>query len=225
MLHFHSKYAIALTFTVCAASVQVAHAGPLGFKGSVMSMGDFSPNWQESFVNYAFTPVDAIGVEGLAMRSDDRSLSRQTAQLTYTRRLARWNMPNAQANVFFIGGAGTVQGNSFAHAATIVSPGLQADYETTRVYASTQLRAYRTVGAGGAAKLNHDYASARAGFSFYEVNYEETQPWLIVEARRMRGLSAKTEITPMLRIINKSYFIEAGYSNHKEARFNLMYIF
>jgi hypothetical protein len=73
--------------------------------------------------------------------------------------------------------------------------------------------------------INHDYCAVRAGFSFYETDYDETQPWLIVEARRMRGLSDSTEITPMLRLINKRYFVEVGVNQMKQARFNFMYIF
>jgi len=73
--------------------------------------------------------------------------------------------------------------------------------------------------------MNHDFASARAGFSFYEVDYEETQPWFIVEARRMRGLSEGIEITPILRLINKRYFVDFGVNNMKQGRVNFMYIF
>ena len=73
--------------------------------------------------------------------------------------------------------------------------------------------------------LNHDFASIRAGFSFYEVDYDEVQPWLVVEARRMRGLSDKTEITPMLRLIHNRFFVEAGVNNSRQARANLMYTF
>ena len=84
---------------------------------------------------------------------------------------------------------------------------------------SATARLYRAPG------VNHDFASVRAGFSFYEVDYEETQPWLIVEARRMRGLSEKIEVTPMLRLISNRYFVELGVSNTKQGRFNFMYIF
>jgi hypothetical protein len=80
-------------------------------------------------------------------------------------------------------------------------------------------RLYR---AGG---VNHDYGAVRAGFSFYETEYEQTQPWLIVEARRMRDLSDKLEITPMLRLINKGYFVEAGVNNSRQWRVNFMHIF
>jgi hypothetical protein len=215
------KNALALASLVLSAH---AFAGPLGFKGSTMVMSDISPNWQESFANYAFTPVDAVGIEGVRMRSDDRTLTRQAGQITYTRRLARWNTPDSQANVFLLSGIGALTGSNLGSRQTLFTPGIQADYETTRVYASTVLRAYRGYGAGNA-NIKHDYASARAGFSFYHTDYDETQPWLIVEARRMKGLSQSTEITPMLRLINKRYFLEAGVSTQKQVRFNLMYIF
>ena len=205
-----------LALSVFSAS---SMAGPMGFKDSVMSMGDFSPSWQESFANYALTARDAIGVEGLRYRSDDKRLTNEAVSLTYTHLAKRWNLPHAQANVWLLGGVGTVKGNDFAGSRTIYTPGIQVDYETTRVYLAATARLYRAEG------INHDYASARAGFSFYEAQYDETQPWFIVEARRMKGLSDKTEVTPMLRLIANRYFIEAGYSNNREARFNFMYIF
>jgi hypothetical protein len=208
----------------CAAFVLLtlfaaAQAGPMGFKDSVMAMGDFGPNWQEAFFNYALTPRDAFGAGVLHIRSDDATLTRDEVELNYTRLLKRWNMPHAQANLWFVVGVGGLRGNDFSGTRTAFTPGVQFDFETTRVYFAAQARAYR------AQNINHDYGSLRTGFSFYEVNYEQTQPWFIVEARRMRGLSDKVEITPMLRLINKGYFIELGANNSRQARFNFMYIF
>ena len=196
-----------------------AYAGPMGFNGSTMAMGDFSPNWKEAWVNYAVTPRDAFGAGGVAMRSDDKTLTRNFSELTYTRLLHRINGEHSQANFWLVGGAGRVTGNDFAGSKTMLAPGVSADYETTRFYASATLRLYRASG------INHDFVSARTGFSFYEVDYDETQPWLIVEARRMRGLSEKIEITPMLRLIHNRYFVEFGVNNMKQGRFNFMYIF
>jgi hypothetical protein len=207
---------IALTFT---ALCSLAHAAPMGFKDSQMAMGDFGPNWQEAWVNHAFTPVDALGIGALTMRSDDKRLRREVAEVTYTRRLARWNLPDAQANAWLVAGLGAVRGNDFGGTRTLFAPGLQLDYETTRIYFAAFGRLYR------AKDIRHDYGALRAGFSFYEAEYDETQPWLVVEARRMRGLSEKTEITPMLRLINKNFFVEAGVSTEGLARFNFMYIF
>ncbi len=194
-------------------------AGPMGFKDSVMSMGDFSTNWREVFVNYALTSKDAIGGEAVYMRSDDKRLSREAVGLTYTHLAKRWNLPQAQANLWLVGGVSAIKGNNFDGTRTLLSPGIQFDYETTRLYLATAARLYR------AKDINHDYASVRMGFSFYEVDYDEVQPWFILEARRMKGLSDKTEITPMLRLIHNRYFIEAGVSTDKQARFNFMYIF
>ncbi|MCX7235292.1 MAG: hypothetical protein NTY26_18230 [Burkholderiales bacterium] len=196
-----------------------AFSGPMGFKDSWMAMGDFSPNWQEVFANYALTPRDALGASTLYMRSDDLSKSRQLVDATYTRLVKRWNQPQAQANVWFLGGLGNVSGNDFSGFKAMASPGIQVDYETTRVYASAGARLYRADG------LSHDYASARLGFSFYAVDYDETQPWLVVEARRMNGLSDKTEITPMLRLVHNRYFAELGVNNSAQGRITLMYIF
>jgi hypothetical protein len=204
---------------VFMAAAALAHAGPMGFKDSTMAMGDLSPNWREAWVNHALTPRDAVGVGGVYMRSDDKKLTREFAELTYTRLLHRINGEHSQANFWFVGGAGHLRGNDFGGGKTMLAPGVSADYETTRFYVSGSVRLYRATG------INHDFASVRTGFSFYEVDYDETQPWLIVEARRMRGLSEKTEITPMLRLIHSRYFVEFGINNMKQGRFNFMYIF
>jgi hypothetical protein len=196
-----------------------ALCGPMGFKESWMTMGDVSPNWQEVLVNYALTARDAAGASALVMRSDDGTKMRQFTEATYTRLIRRWNMPESQANIWFIGGIGNITGNDFSGSKTMASPGIQVDYETTRIYVAATARLYRAQG------LNHDFASARAGFSFYEVDYDQTQPWFILEVRRMRGLTDKTEVTPMLRLIHNRYFVELGVNNASQARMNFMYIF
>jgi hypothetical protein len=209
---------------------QYASAGPMGFDGSVMSMGDFNNNWREAFVNYAVTPRDAIGVSATYMRSDDKEKTRTLEELTYTRLLHRWNLPHAQANLWFVGGLGLIQGRTLQGENKLagknddfdkimVTPGVQFDYETTRIYLAAAHRIYR------ASNINHDFTSLRAGFSFYETEYDKTQPWFILEARNMNGLSDKIEITPMLRFINKSFFVEAGMNTDYKPRFNFMYIF
>ncbi len=194
-------------------------AAPMGFKDSWMSMGDFSPNWQEGLFNYALTPRDAVGGSAVYMRSDDEKRTRNLVEADYTRLLKRWNLPDAQANVWFIGGLGSITGNDFSGAKTIATPGIQVDYETRRVYASVLGRLYRAEG------INHDYIATRLGFSFYEVDYDELQPWFVVEARRMNDLSDKTEVTPMLRLIHNRYFVELGVNNSAQGRVNFMYIF
>ena len=226
-LLFKKSYPLVLGFISLLASLNAA-AGPMGFDGSVMSMGDFNNNWREAFANYALTPRDAIGVSATYMRSDDKSKSRTLEELTYTRLLHRWNLPNSQANLWFVGGLGLVQGRTLQNDIVngnrdfnkvMATPGIQFDYETTRVYLAATHRLYR------ASELNHDFTSVRAGFSFYEAGYDSTQPWFVLEARNMNNLSDKIEVTPMLRLINKRFFVEAGMNTDYKPRFNLMYIF
>ncbi|KNZ31029.1 MAG: hypothetical protein AD742_19220 [Methylibium sp. NZG] len=203
---------------LCLAA-QVALAAPMGFKDSTMGMADLSPNWREVWVNHAFTRSDALGVGGLRMRSDDKLRTRDVVELNYTRLVHRWNLPHAQANVWFFGGLGALRGNDVAGTRTLVAPGLQLDYETTRVYTSATARLYRARG------VNHDYGALRVGFAFVEADYDETQPWFIVEARSMRGLSDEVEWTPMLRFINKRFFAEVGINQARQGRFNLMIVY
>ncbi|HWH74037.1 MAG TPA: hypothetical protein VNV16_07245 [Methylibium sp.] len=210
------RRAVAALLLAGAGAVQ---AGPMGFKDSQMAMGDFGPRWREAWINHAFTARDALGAGGLTMRSDDNRLRREIAEVNYTRLVHRINLPHAQANAWFVMGVGGLRGNDFAGTRTLWAPGLQLDYETTRVYVAAFARLYRADG------VNHDYAALRAGFSFYNVEYEQTQPWLVLEARRMRGLSEQVEWTPMLRLINKGWFVEAGANQEGDARFNVMYIF
>ncbi|HEY3299142.1 MAG TPA: hypothetical protein VGJ90_00060 [Methylophilaceae bacterium] len=220
---FINQLSVLLLIAVLLPVSQHAIAGPMGFDGSIMTMGDFNNNWREAFANYAITPRDAFGVSATYMHSDDENKTRTLEEITYTRLLQRWNLPNAQANFWFVGGVGELQGkneiNNDRFNRAVFTPGIQFDYETTRVYFQATHRLYR------ANDINHDFTSARAGFSFYESEYDSTQPWMILEARNMNGLSDKVEITPMLRLINKRFFVEAGINNSSEPRFNFMYIF
>ena len=194
----------------------VAQAAPMGFKDSFMTMLDASPDWREASVNYAVTARDAVGVAGLRIRSFDERLTRDAALLTYTRLVQRWNLPDAQANIWFVGAVGSAKGKEFASASTLLAPSLQVDYETTRLYGSVNARVFR------AKDINHDTATLRTGFSFYEADYDEVQPWFIVEVRRSRGLTDKNEVTPMLRLIHKRYFFELGVNDASQVRASLM---
>jgi hypothetical protein len=196
-----------------------AHAAPMGFKDSWMTMGDFSKTYRELTANYALTPRDGIGVTSTYMQINNKSQSQINNELSYTRLVKRWNMPEAQANIWFIGGIGETRGNYFSGTKATVSPGIQADYETTRLYASANARIYIADG------ITNNIVSARTGFSFYEANYDETQPWLIVEARRMSMVSSAFELTPMLRLIHNRFFVEAGANFHGQPRLSFMYIY
>ena len=211
----HALLAALPTLMLCAQ----AAAAPMGYKGSTMAMGDVGADWAEGWINHALTARDALGPGYTWMRSDDREVIHRVSEVTYTRLVHRWNLPRAQANVWFVAGIGAMTGTDIDGTRFAWTPGLQVDYETTRVYFAAAARLYR------AGSVKNDYGAVRAGFSFYEAEYDEVQPWLVLEARRMRGLSDAIEVTPMLRFIASRYFVELGVNSDGEARFNFMYVF
>jgi hypothetical protein len=197
-------------------------AAPMGFEGSVMTMGDFNQNWREAGFNYAITSRDALGLTHLEFRSDDHKDKREVDTLNYTRLLSRWNLTDAQSNLWLFMGIGEIRGsvdNQSFDSKFIASPGFQFDYETTRIYFATTHKLYR------ASNLNHDTTSIRVGFSFYEADYEKTQPWFILETKYTNQISDKIEVIPMLRLINKNIFLEGGVNNSGQPRLNLMHTF
>ena len=203
-------------------SSHLLEAAPMGFEGSVMTMGDFNQNWREAGFNYALTSRDALGLTHLEFRSDDHKDKREVDTLNYTRLLSRWNLTDAQSNLWLFMGIGEIRGsldNQSIDSKFITSPGFQFDYETSRIYFATTHKIYR------ASNLNHDTTSIRAGFSFYEADYDKTQPWFILETKYTNQISDKIEVIPMLRLINKNIFVEGGVNNSGQPRFNLMYTF
>ena len=203
-------------------SSHLVFAAPMGFEGSVMTMVDFNQNWREVGFNYAITSRDALGLTHLEFRSDDHKNKREVDTLNYTRLLSRWNSTDAQSNLWLFMGLGEIRGstdNQSIESKLLTSPGFQFDYETARIYFATTHKLYR------ASNLNHDTTSIRSGFSFYEAEYNETQPWFILETKYTNQISDKIEVIPMLRLINKNIFVEGGVNNSGQPRLNFMYTF
>lgn len=219
--------AASLLLGLTLAATPAAHALPMASEGSVMVMGDFNSGGErELAANYAVTGRDAFGV--MATRWDEPVLhlglhrqhhEREAAGLTYTRLVQRWNMPHAQANLWFVGAAGRARGHGWTGERTFWSPAVMADYETTRLYLGAGFEPMRGSG------LRHDTTWLRAGFSFYEVDYEQVQPWFVLEAKRTRyAAQSRDVVTPMLRFIHRGLFVEFG-RNREGNQFNFMWAY
>lgn len=180
------------------------HAAALmGFEDSTMLMSEVGAYSQEVMVNYSPSVGHAFGLEVMRMSPHGAAASTLTG-INYTGLLKRWNLPNAQANVWFSGALGEAQGDAHGLAYT---PSLQLDYETTRVYFLAKARMIRASG------MNNDTAAIQAGVSFYEAGFDDTQPWIVLEAKTTRDFSPSLQITPALRLINKNFFLELGVTN------------
>jgi hypothetical protein len=87
------------------------------------------------------------------------------------------------------------------------------------VYTAFNWHSQRSSGANDAL-VRHNATALRAGFSFYNAEYDEVQPWLIVQAKRETGWTRERSITPMLRLIHKAYFLELGVKRSLDERRN-----
>jgi len=81
-----------------------AHAAPMGFAGSAMTMFDYDESWRMVSANYALTRSDAIGASVSELRPERGQAHESLTQLEYVRLLRRWNLSDAQANVWLFGG-------------------------------------------------------------------------------------------------------------------------
>jgi hypothetical protein len=201
---FQYKQLQALLVATCAIfSAQTNAAALMGFEDSAMMMTEVGRYNQEWMLNYSPKLGHAVGVEVMRMSAKQEQAT-TIVGLNYTGLMKRWNMPHAQANVWFNGSIGEASGlyEGFAY-----TPSVQFDVETTRLYFLAKTRLIR------APDMNYDTAAVQAGFSFYETSFDETQPWLVLEAKTMRNTDPGLQITPALRLINKNYFLEFGVTN------------
>ncbi len=232
---------LAMGLAAALLAIKSTDAAPMAYyAGGTMAMLDVSATEREASLNYSLTPQSAIGVRSTWMQSSRDPgyaatapyakhaghglstgiVARHTsAELTVTHLLHRWNTEGAQTNIWAFAGIGALRSNTFAGERFAYSPGMQVDFETTRLYASLKGQMHRARG------INSDTAAARLGASFWEAEYEETQPWIVIEARRTREFSERIEITPMLRLVNRRYFAELGVNQDGKVRASLMYIF
>jgi hypothetical protein len=199
------------------ASPVLAH--PVTFPGNLMVMGEVDRDWKDFNAWYTFAPKHAAGPGYMEFRSEDESRERKIPNIHYNHRAARWNWRDAQANVYLQLGVGDARGNDFSGSQTVLLPGFQADYETRRVYF-----AYRWHGVTGG-PVNHVFNNAQAGVAFFEGEYDDWTPWFILDVRKMSNLNMDTEVTPTLRLIHKTLFLEAGAVDGKRLRVNVMYTF
>ena len=211
-----------LTLT-CAALLsslasQPAWSLPMGFKNSWMFMAEKSEHGQEAVINYALTHQDAVGVTTNQYKHTGRPHQWDFQELLYVRKAHRWNLPDAQANFWLMASVGQMDGHNRSSRMSY-SPGFQLDYETTRLYAGLNARLVR------AKDVNFDTVGAKLGFSFYEVAYNQVQPWFMLDLKRTRELSDKIEVTPTLRLIHNRYFVELGVNTSGDLRASFMYLY
>ena len=207
------------------AIVAVAQAKPIAFADAwtFMAEGDRYAESVEAY--YAPAVWWSIGPMVGEMRTADRSHTARHEMLQANLLLKRWNLDNAQGNLFASLGVGTTY-TTLAARPGVAHPGhaddrpafyaeqgfrhvLQGDYETRRIYTSFKIDVHRT-------PLFFDRVdTVQAGFSPYAHDYEDLAVWFIAQAKRYRGMNDKSSLGGFVRLFRKNWWVELGVSDRK----------
>ena len=218
-MSYLGRYFLLILTLWLVSHMNLIHAAPMSFKGSITSMSNISSTYSSLESGYAITSRDTLGIKAAINKENTNKL--KTGGIFYLRRLMRINKINSQTNLWLFTEAGgiDVKKNLKNDNYFYLSPTLQFDYETKRLF---NLISHQVLRVGNE---NFDTTKVEAGFSFYEAAYNETQPWILLKTRHTNNINKKTQYIPTLRFINKSLFGEVGLSTDGDPSFHIMYTF
>jgi hypothetical protein len=194
---------------IAAAVAAPATAKPIAFTDGTTVMAEYGAGtMQEVQIFYAPRFDYSVGGGHVDFTSD---VDGQIEHITYARLnwLAhRWNLDAAQANVFVWGGAGSATGNTFIGTRGAGNAGLQADYETRRVFASIKADLQRS------SEFSDRIDTLQLGLAPYKHDYGGLATWFLYQARHYSGgLHSGIESAALLRLFKGGAWIEAGVTN------------
>ena len=204
-----------------ALSASLAQAMPVAFTDSFMAMADLSEDAQEAAVSYSFKRGWAVQAGVLSWERKhlgQHTQRREIVDVHLNKRAWRLNTPGSQANWYVQAGLGSGRASEVGGTSTVYQVGTQLDWETTRLYAAYEGHRYY------AREFNHTSHALVAGFSLYEVDYDQLQPWLVAEAKRVTKWKPHTEYSFMARFIYRTLFLEIGANTDGKPRATFMYI-
>lgn len=200
-----------LIFSALLTAAAGAH--PVAFEGAWQLMLGGNRSMQNFEFYRSDTPRTAFGFH--AMRFEGERDDDLFAGLQRNFLLKRWNLPDAQANLYLGGAAGAAKqdGDAWAPAALGF---FRADYETRRFYTAfdTKLIASEDVSRG--------VTSLAFGIAPYKAEFEQLNTWLILQLDHVSGMEDDLEIIPKIRLFQGSHFVELGCSLDGDPQFSFM---
>lgn len=184
----------------------IAAAKPIAFaNGTTVMVEHGAGTMNEAQVFYAPRYWYSLGGGWLELQSEDGAKLRHITYLRGNLLAKRWNLPGAQANVFVWGGLGQATGNDFAGSTLSRNIGLQADYETRRVYGSFRSDLQESDA------FSHRIDTVQLGWAPYAHDYDTLATWFVVQGRHYTGdLFEGTETALLVRLFKGGTWVEFG---------------
>jgi hypothetical protein len=206
---------------VLAAFAAPVRSKPIAFAEGTTVMAEYGAgSMRELQIFYAPQFNYSLGGGHVDFSSD---VDGRTEHINYARLnwLAhRWNLDDAQANIFAWGGAGSATGNRFDGTRLAGNAGVQADYETRRIYASMKSDLQRS------SAFSDRIDTLQLGVAPYKHAYGGLATWFVVQARHYTGeLHSGIETAALLRLFKGGTWIEAGVTNAGKVQAMAMFNF
>ena len=201
---------LAAAVGLLAMSPAPANAKPISYVDGVMVMQENDETGHTLSLDYTIDPKLAVG---LYAKQETGGKEFTTAGPQVNTLIKRWNMPDGQANIFNMTGAGVshYKGDDEFSAWT----GFLADYETRRVFTSYEVRGMY---AGDIEKSV--WQRARVGVAPYVAGYDDLNTWFMVQVDHHPAKDDTVVVTPLVRFFYKTTLVEAGYSSNDHFMFN-----
>lgn len=196
-----------------------AYAKPIAYADGWTLMGEVGAGtMNEAQLFYAPTFRYSLGGGWIEFKQEDDRFERRVAYARANTLIQRWNLPQAQGNVFAWGSVGRATGSDFDGAVTSFNAGFQADYETRRVYASARSDAHYN------REFAHRVDTVQLGWAPYAHDYDTLATWVVVQARHYTGdVYDGIEPALLLRLFKGPLWFEIGGTPDGEVQAMLMF--
>lgn len=196
-----------------------AVAKPIAFAHGTTVMAEYGAGTMEELqAFYAPRHFYSMGGGHLKLHSEIDERSRRITYARFNYLVKRWNREGSQANFFVWGGAGQASLSESSDNPSTWNAGVQADYETRRVYASIKSDLYES------SAFSHRIDTLQLGFAPYEHDYDNVATWFVLQGRRYTGeIFDGTEVALLLRVFKGSTWIEAGATT--DGKLQAMFMF
>jgi hypothetical protein len=224
-----SRRVVCAALAFCTSAVPTLNAKPISFADGFTFMHERDSEMIETDLYYAPKYWFSFGPTVSIARADDKLTRRESQVMHANFLLRRWNMTNAQGNLFASYGLGqtktirfspdAAQRDGFAardNRETVHHAVVQGDYETRQFYSSFKLDAHRT------ATFLDRTDTAQIGFSPYPHDYDDVALWFVGQVKKYRGLNDKTEGGAFVRVFYKNIWVELGMTEGRKSQMMLM---
>ena len=180
-----------------------ARGRPVSFVGSTMVMSNNQPFMVTLSADHTPLRWASFGLNYQWLNRVDGAAEIFTAEANFL--AFRWNASDWQANAFLTGNLGGLRHLGLNAAA--VSGAAEADIESRRWYllASSRwihsLQGYTDV-----------QAMARAGLAPFKAEFDQINPWVVIQYQYMPRFARQQVITAMLRLLYQGVLFEIGSS-------------